>query len=222
MLPHRERTHRAHIVGIVRDTVEVVAIIAAGLWAFYVFIYENRILPTFAQPEVNFSASLQKISRHNGLIGVRIETDLHNVGTVRAHFLGQATAVLGERVQPLASPRPPNRTFETLQAEPFFRASEERIVYENANLTSLGDARVKQDNALEPGADQRFEAIFYVPQDRFDRLKVFMLGRFTRYDDKVIPTQLVVSKDGLPSLRGSHTDVYQFSTFVTELDLNGP
>jgi hypothetical protein len=37
-----------HAVAIVRDVVEVVAIIAAGAWAFYIFAYENRIKPAMA------------------------------------------------------------------------------------------------------------------------------------------------------------------------------
>src|SRR5271170_4421999 len=104
MFSVRNGRHRSHVTAMIRDVVEVVAILAAGAWAFYIFIYENRIVPATAHPEVNFAASLQKVSRHNGLIGVRLETDMRNIGTVHAHFLGFAVAVVGERIEPVASP----------------------------------------------------------------------------------------------------------------------
>ena len=37
-------------MAIVRDVVEVIAIVAAGIWAFYVFAYENRIKPSISNP----------------------------------------------------------------------------------------------------------------------------------------------------------------------------
>ena len=41
----RDPEHRSHLLHLVRDVVEIVAIVLAGAWAFYVFIYENRIVP---------------------------------------------------------------------------------------------------------------------------------------------------------------------------------
>jgi hypothetical protein len=41
---------------------DVVAIVAAGVWAFYVFAYENRIKPSLAGPEVNVVASMQRLN----------------------------------------------------------------------------------------------------------------------------------------------------------------
>ena len=55
--------HRSHRVRIVRDVVEIVAILAAGFWAFYVFVYENRIKPSFSDPQVSVGATLEKTSR---------------------------------------------------------------------------------------------------------------------------------------------------------------
>ncbi len=206
----------------IRDIVEIVAILAAGIWAFYVFIYENRILPSQAQPEVNFTASLAKVSQHNGLVGVRMDTDIHNIGTVRAHFLGVATAVVGQRILPTVSARPAIVTTDAVSRAPFYTASKNAIVYENAYVTALGDPRTGQDLPLEPGNDVRSETIFYVPERRFDRLSVYVVGRFTRDDDKPIPTRLYEGKDGLPRFTRGGSNVSEFSTYVTSLDLNGP
>ncbi len=91
---------RRHSVAVVRDIVEVTAIVVAGIWAFYIFAYENRIKPSMADPDVNVTASMQRLSERNGFIAVGLHLELHNVGTVRAHFLGMAVNVYGQRISP--------------------------------------------------------------------------------------------------------------------------
>ncbi len=110
MFGRRERTDDPNGSSLtrVRDIVEIVAIVAAGIWAFYIFVYENRIRPSSAQPEVNISASLQRLSEQHGLIGVGLHIDLRNVGTVNAHFLGLAFNVFGKRVESASPAMPPN------------------------------------------------------------------------------------------------------------------
>src|ERR1700727_3009702 len=76
-----------YAIAIVRDVVEVIAIVAAGIWAFYVFAYENRIKPSMASPEVDITSSIQRLSERNGLIAVGVRLELRNIGTVKAHFL---------------------------------------------------------------------------------------------------------------------------------------
>jgi hypothetical protein len=222
MFSAHNRRHNSHLVALIRDIVEIVAILAAGFWAFYVFIYENKIVPTFAQPDINFTASLQKVSEHDKLIGIRLETDVRNDGAARAHFLGLATVVVGERIEPVTSPLPMTLAGNGLAQDPFYQTSGTVAVYQNVLVTSLGDPHTKKDDALQPGGDQRFETIFYVPAGRFDRLRVYMAGRFTRYDDKIIPTQ-VVMRNGLPQFRENNgkTESHPFSTYVTSLDLDG-
>ena len=82
----RHDAKRRTTVGLIRDVVEVVAIVAAGAWAFYIFAYENRIKPSWASPEVNFTATMQRLGERNGLIAVRVHQTMHNFGTVPANF----------------------------------------------------------------------------------------------------------------------------------------
>jgi hypothetical protein len=58
MLFGARRSRDPHAFAVVRDIVEVVAIVAAGIWAFYVFAYENRIKPSLADPNVDVSVHL--------------------------------------------------------------------------------------------------------------------------------------------------------------------
>jgi hypothetical protein len=58
VLLHDDGNRRHGAIRIVRDVVEIAAIVAAGLWAFYVFVYENRIKPSFLPPELAVTASI--------------------------------------------------------------------------------------------------------------------------------------------------------------------
>jgi hypothetical protein len=70
----RDRTGEASTLTMVRDIVEIVAIVAAGIWAFYVFVYENRIKPTLQPPDVTITGSIERIGRVHGLDTIRLTT----------------------------------------------------------------------------------------------------------------------------------------------------
>jgi hypothetical protein len=59
----RNRIHRHHISALVRDIVEVVAIIAAGIWALYTFVYAERVKPASEPPTVLLTGSMHMPGR---------------------------------------------------------------------------------------------------------------------------------------------------------------
>ena len=63
-----------------RDVVEILAIVAAGAWAFYTFVYENQIKPTLEKPEAQVESVLTKLGERNGLVAVRSRVTIANVG----------------------------------------------------------------------------------------------------------------------------------------------
>jgi len=146
---------RHHLTTIVRDVVEVVAIIAAGIWAFYIFAYENRIKPSLAEPDVNVTASMVRLGEHNGLIAVGMHLRFHNVGTVKAHFLGVAVNVYGQRV--VAAVRPAPASPGVLYEFDGFYGKQPRVpVYSSAFITYLGNPSTGQDFSLDPGTNSIF------------------------------------------------------------------
>ncbi|HEX3368638.1 MAG TPA: hypothetical protein VHS56_03600, partial [Candidatus Cybelea sp.] len=196
MLFGSKREGRQGAIATVRDVVEIVAIVAAGAWAFYVFAYENRIKPSWANPQVNFSASLERLGQRNGLIALRLHQRLHNFGTVPAHFLGVAINVYGERVSSASArraPPPPNTTY-TYKA--FFQTTREDPVYSLAYVTSLGDPQSTQITKLDPGDTLENDYTLYVPRGRYDLLTVEISGVFTKSEGAVIPTHIERSAQG--------------------------
>ncbi len=196
MLFGSKREGREGAIATVRDLVEIVAILAAGAWAFYVFAYENRIKPSWASPQVNFSASLQRLGERDGLVALRLHQRLHNFGTVPAHFLGVAINVYGERVSSASARRAPPAPTTTYTYKAFFQATREDPIYSLAYVTSLGDPQSTQVTNLDPGDTLENDYALYVPRGRYDLLTVEVSGAFTKSEGTVIPTHIERSPQG--------------------------
>lgn len=210
----------SHVTALVRDIVEVVAIVAAGIWAFYVFAYENRIKPALANPEVNVTASLQRLSDRNGLIAVGVHLQLHNIGTVRAHFLGLAVNVFGQHILAGASQRSFKRHGLEYNFGGFSRADSRVPVFSYAYITHLGNPATGEDTALDPGTAIENDRTFYVPRGRFDLLTLGIDMPYTKYDDATIPAHLDVTPQGAATVVVNSPKVDQFNILpVTSLDI---
>jgi hypothetical protein len=217
----RDHGDAPHPTTILRDVIEVVAILAAGIWAFYVFAYENRIKPAMADPDINLTASVQRLSERNGLIGIGIHIRFQNIGTVRAHFLGVAMNVYGQRVF-VTRPHPASKTnLLRYDYSPFYGTAPRVTVYSTAYLTKLGDPSTGQDTALDPGTTIENYRTFYVPAGRFDLLTVGIDAPYTKFDDHTIPTHLAVGPQGDVRVVTKLTpQIEQYNiTPVTSLDL---
>lgn len=204
-----------------RDVVEIVAIVAAGIWAFYVFAYENRIKPAMASPDVNVKASMTRLSEHNGLIAIDLHLQFQNVSTVYAHFLGLAVNVYGQRIVASNSPQLERPASSRYRFRGFFRAQPRVPVYGYAYVTNLGDPSTAQDTKLDPGNTIENDYMFYVPKGRFDLLTLGVQFPFTKFDEATIPTHLAVTRQGearVVTTLGPKVDQY-YVIPVTSLDV---
>lgn len=187
--------HHPHAIATVRDIVEIVAILAAGIWAFYVFAYENRIKPALANPDVDVAASIQRIGRHNGLSAIGLRVRLHNIGTVRAHFLAMAVNVYGQRVMETQPSISRDRNPLGYNFNGYYRTGPKTPLFTYAYVTQLGNPATKVDTALDPGMTIENYRTFYVPDGRFDLLTVGIDTAYTKFDLR-LPTRLVIGPQG--------------------------
>jgi hypothetical protein len=215
-----KRERASHVTAIVRDVVEVVAIVIAGFWAFYVFAYENRIKPSFAKPDVNATASMQRLGEHNGLVTVSLRLQLHNVGTVKTNFVGIAINVFGERVVPATPPPLPQQPGVRYVFNGYSRTQDKATVYTVAYLTHIGDPKTGAETGLDPGTSTEIQRVFYVPKSRFDLLTMAFDAPFTKYDNITVPSHLAVTPDGTRVVTPLSSEVDQFNIIpVTTLDI---
>lgn len=221
MLFGRHDAKRRTTVGLIRDVVEVVAIVAAGAWAFYIFAYENRIKPSLASPEVNFTATMQRLGERNGLIAVRVHQTMHNFGTVPANFLGLAMNVYGERVAPTGEKAAPPVPDTRYKYQALFRTSRPEPIYSIAYVTRRGDPTSTQSTDLDPGDTLQNDYTLFVPRGRYDLLTVEINGVYVKSLDQRVPTRIVRSPSGSAKISAANAaGVTTYDTYpLTSLNL---
>ncbi|MBV8688946.1 MAG: hypothetical protein JOZ59_02460 [Candidatus Eremiobacteraeota bacterium] len=81
-----------------RTIVEIAAIVVAGLWALYVFVYEQRIKPLSEKPSFAVPTDIQQSRAVNGVIFLTIHKRLINTGNVPIDIAAETLSVYGEIV----------------------------------------------------------------------------------------------------------------------------
>lgn len=221
----RKRERLGSVLEIVRDAVEIAAITVAGVWAIYIFVYENRIKPSQGPPELTYTATMERLGEHGGLVGVRLQTETRNVGSVRVHFLGVSMTVLASRIAAHGSALPAVVTPTSNDLAAFYSATVAVPVYRRAYLTQLADPSTGADDWLDPGGIERADRIFYIPKGRFDSLIAMVDDTYTKDETHTIPTTMTISPGGMPVFKTHHDagiETWQTRRDLTALDLAKP
>lgn len=82
----------------IRTAVEIIAIVAAGLWALYTFVYEQRIKPLSEAPSFSVSTPVDQLASRDGIVFLTIHKRLENTGNVPIDLAAEALSVYGERI----------------------------------------------------------------------------------------------------------------------------
>jgi hypothetical protein len=203
-----------------REIVEVVAILLAGMWALYVFVFENEIRPAFAPPTPSFTVDMRHVGDDRNLAVVRVEVTLRNPGSADVKFLGYALTVLGSKVVAAASPLPAAAAdpFDN-KLEAYNTYSKAEPVFRDAFVTSQGNPKASRGLFLNAGQTTTLFDEFYVPKGRFDRLVAWLISDYTN-SGAIIPTQLAIKSDGRPKFTTSgNAPIYSISAPLAALDL---
>jgi hypothetical protein len=92
------------------SAVQTLAIVLAGAWGVYTFIYEARIKPGLAPPSVSVTSALEKVGQRGDLVAIRSTVTRTNVGQTGVRVLGLTYNVVGVKMRfveaPAADPMP--------------------------------------------------------------------------------------------------------------------
>lgn len=88
-----------------RTAVEVVAIVAAGIWALYTFVYEQRIKPLSEAPSFSVPTTVDQGPTVDGVAFLTIHKRLDNTGNVGVDIAAEAFSVYGEKLDAHAGVR---------------------------------------------------------------------------------------------------------------------
>lgn len=81
-----------------RIIVEIAAIVAAGIWALYTFVYVQRIVPLSEPATFSVPTVVEQGSTVNGVAFLTIHKRLENTGNVPIDVAAEALSVYGEKL----------------------------------------------------------------------------------------------------------------------------
>ena len=71
-----------------REWVQTIALVAGGLWAIWLFFYQDRVVPSRIPPQLDVSSSLQVIGKRDNLLALKARVSMRNPSHTRVRVLG--------------------------------------------------------------------------------------------------------------------------------------
>src|SRR3954447_23597800 len=81
------------------SAVQTLAIVLAGVWGVYTFIYEAKIAPGLAPPSMSVTSTLERVGQRGNLVAIRSTVTRTNVGQAEVRVLGLTYNVVGVRTR---------------------------------------------------------------------------------------------------------------------------
>jgi hypothetical protein len=202
-----------------RDAVEIVAIILAGCWAIYVFVYENRIKPANAFPEITIAAQLVREGHRGAFEIVDVRTQIKNVGTVPVQYLGFAETLRGSAFLP-GAPHASHESSDDADWTPFYSLSRSVVIFQHAFVTSSGSATEKRVLFLGIGQEYDSNTIVYVPI-AYSHITLYASGAYWRETTAMLSTTMTITRDGAPQFNVPSAQVPTYNSRIAEADVSG-
>jgi len=159
-----------------RHIIEAVAIIAAGLWAFYTFIYQERIKPAAEPAALSETIAVHRLGRDAKRDILGIALSYHNAGKTEIDIAADAYNIFGVKFANAAKPfaeRQPNRE-EAGDDVPTISTHVIRAFAE------LRDAAIGGERGfhiiLEPDATQTNDEVVTVPRGAYDLVRAQIIA----------------------------------------------
>jgi hypothetical protein len=167
------RRERNEPLGTLRDAVEIVAILAAGLWALYVFAYEQRLKPASEPPSLRLTGSLYKLGTHNGLVQLAIKATITNNGSTDASLIATGFTAVGLRYAPNRTPAVDRVVNGLTIYQRDARVASRTVIYRTVEMTRLASPKYSSSFTLQPGQELPYSEIFAIKAGEFDAVALY-------------------------------------------------
>ncbi len=183
----------------VRNWMETVAIVAAGVWAFYIFIYTDRIKPQQEPPRGLVALSMERAGSNGDFIAVRVSARLQNIGAPRVRILSVEYRIDGARIEATSHGGKPSATFsgDSWVYRADYTYASMRPVYARLDMYSGTRPGVSSYNYINSGGIYEDHFVIYARKGRFDVLRGMMHVYYTKQDARSIPFAVVRNADGM-------------------------
>ena len=203
-----ERPQRRLDLDRANTLVQTLAILGAGAWGVYTFIYEARIKPGFEPPSVTVKTDLARVGERDGHVAIRSTVTRTNVGQAGVRVLGLTYTVIGLRTRfsppgtdPAAREAEFRRSLEQAAtvdaARDYVRESAaEAPILRQGVLFSGATELPGEPSELNPGEAVSRDLIVYADRGVFDAVRFEVRLAYAREDAAPVRLRFETQGDG--------------------------
>ena len=184
----------------ISSAVQTLAIVLAGGWGVYTFIYEAKIAPGLAPPSVSVTSTLERVGQRGDLVAIRSTVTRTNVGKTEVRVLGLTYNVLGVRIRfgagtgALAQGLPASGT--VAQARDYAESGGGALILRHGVLFEGATALPAEPSILNPGEAVSRDLVFYADPTQFDSLRFLVELSYAKMSEPPVPLAFETAPDG--------------------------
>lgn len=214
--------------------VQTLAIIIAGVWGVYTFIYQAKIAPNLRPPTLSVTSTLEKAGQKGNLIALRSTVTRHNVGQTSVRILGFTYNIVGVKTR-FAAGGEPNPSFgqdisqsSTISATRYYDDQQRHeVIIRHGKLFEGATTLPSSPSSLNPGEQVSRDMIFYADNTQFDSIRFQVRLWYSKESDPPAPLVFEIDSHGQlsavpgPSCKDAPDKCAAVNTtdFATELSL---
>ena len=197
-----EPTPRRFSMDTLNSAVQTLAIVGAGAWAVYTFVYEAKIAPGLAPPSVTVTSTLEKVGQRGDLVAIRSTVTRTNVGQTEVRILGLTYNVVGVKTRfveaPAARAMPGDLPGSSTVAEArdYDEPGGGEVLLRHAVLFEGATELPSGPSGLNPGEAVSRDLIFYADAARFDSIRFLVGLSYAKMSEPPVPLVFEAGRDG--------------------------
>jgi|APCry1669191860_1035381.scaffolds.fasta_scaffold00755_3 hypothetical protein len=184
----------------VLNLIQAFAILLAGCWAVYTFIYQQQIQPALEPPALTVDCRLEKVGTQGNITAIKATITRKNVGQQGIRILGLAHNLRAVK-QNLKSATVPDTPIEPLHTDIASFLSNryigpplrDEVVARGASLFHGGTDLEASVSELNAGESLSRDLLFFVDHQEFDSVRIKIQLIYQKMDDA--PVVLRLSSD---------------------------
>ncbi|GEP06221.1 hypothetical protein [Methylobacterium oxalidis] len=187
--------------------VQTLAIVAAGAWAVYTFVYEARIKPGLEPPAVSVRTDLVRAGERGDRVAIRSTVTRTNVGRTGVRILGLTYNVVGISARFGADPGRAAAFAASLPAAASVGSARDyaltepgTVILRQGTLFEGATDAPAEPSDLNPGEAVSRDLILYADRTQFDFLRVEVSFAFAKSDEAPVPLHFAAGEGGRLSL----------------------
>lgn len=192
----------------INTLVQTLAILGAGAWGVYTFVYEARIKPGLEPPAVSVATSLVKVGERDTHVAIRSTVTRRNVGQTGVRVLGLAYTVIGIRAQFGDNAAQADAVADGLSgkervsvARDYTLAEPGTVLLRQGLLFAGATERGGEPSDLNPGEAVSRDLIVYADRARYDFVRFEVTLAYAKDDDPSVRLGFALKADGSLTLK---------------------